>query len=370
MNNKRRIIMNLFKTLQSHPVVTGMVAVAFIATAIAGSALAWGPGRTLFTMAHPSDHPTFDSITDNPNYGDERGFTTVKDLTAGTGNGHNTTLVPGHEYEVQVYIHNDASETLNASGVGIAHDVAVRVALSASVTGTDTVDGFISSSNATPGLIYDSANITSASKVDLEYVNGSAMLYTNHQTAKISDSVITTGVKVGSHDLSGNWLGCLDSAGYLTFKFKVKPLPVVDKDITVCRLSDSTYPVTIKESEFDTAKYSKNPADCTKMIVCRLSDKTYPVTIKTSDFDSSKYSKDVNDCNITVCRLSDKVYPVTIKASEFDSSKYSMSSADCASTVTKLPTTGAGEILGSLMGVGALSYGGHAFMTSLKAKRR
>lgn len=86
--------MNLFKTLQSHPVITGIVSVAAIAVVIAGSALAWGLARKLFTMAHPADHPTFNSITDNPDYGDERGFTTIKDITAGTGNGHNTTPVP------------------------------------------------------------------------------------------------------------------------------------------------------------------------------------------------------------------------------------------------------------------------------------
>ncbi len=77
-----------------------------------------------------------------------------------------------------------------------------------------------------------------------------------------------------------------------------------DKDIQVCRLSDKKYPVTIKESQFDATKYSKNPEDCKtpeeKTIeVCRLSDKKYPVTIKESEFDSAKYSKNPNDCKET-----------------------------------------------------------------------
>ncbi len=40
------------------------------------------------------------------------------------------------------------------------------------------------------------------------------------------------------------------------------PKPPVEKTIEVCRLSDKKYPVTIKESEFDSTKYSKNPNDC------------------------------------------------------------------------------------------------------------
>jgi hypothetical protein len=38
-----------------------------------------------------------------------------------------------------------------------------------------------------------------------------------------------------------------------------------EKTIQVCRLSDKVYPVTIKESEFDSSKYSKNSSDCAEM---------------------------------------------------------------------------------------------------------
>lgn len=165
-------------------------------------------------------------------------------------------------------------------------------------------------------------------------------------------------------------------------KTKTNCNPVV-KNIQVCRLSDKAYPVTIKETEFDSKKYSKNPADCKKeelvsacnlktlkieqnvpkskidnvnytldlekckpaektIIVCRLEDKAYPVTIKESEFDDTKYSKSPADCeaedkNIEVCRLEDKVYPVTIKESEFDSTKYSMDQADCAEEKCPIP---------------------------------
>ena len=203
----------------------GIIAVIAAAVLVPAALLAWGPDRPTYTMEHPADHPTFDSITDNPNYGDEREFTTIKDVTAGSGLTNTAKLLPGHEYQVQIYIHNNAASELNASGKAIAKDVMVRAQLPASVNGKDTVDGFISSSNATPNLIWDSADLTSDSNVNLQFESGSAMLHTNSQQTQLSDNVITTGVKVGDSDLSGIWHGCLQYAGAVTFKIKVAGTP-------------------------------------------------------------------------------------------------------------------------------------------------
>ncbi len=370
--------MNLLKTMRLHPVITGAVTVIAAVATIAGATYAWGPSRQLYTMAHPADHPTFDSITDNPNYGDERGFTTVKDVTANGNFSHNTQLIPGHEYMVQIYIHNDASETLNASGAAIAHDVAARAALSATIDGSDTVDGFITSSNADPKLIYDSATLTSTGKVTLEYIKGSAMLYTNHQTANLSDSVITTGVTVGSHDLSGNWLGCLDSAGYLRFKFKVPaptPPPVVDKDITVCEVNSGNIK-TIKQSEYDAhpSLYADKNSDKCKVKVCDINSGSV-ITIQNDEYNAHKdkyASSDSDKCKtITVCELSTKTVK-TINKDTYNSntSLYAdQDSTTChpvAVTATELPHTGIEGVFG-LVGAGALTYAGYAYIASRRA---
>ncbi len=206
---------------------------AILGAAVTVSAsFAWGPERPTYTMAHPADHVTFNSITDNPNYGDEREFVTIQDVTAGTGLKSTATLTPGHEYLVQVYVHNNAGSSLNASGKGVAKDVTVRAALPASVNGSETVDGFVVAGNAAPKTVYDSASLKSTGKVDLEFVGGSAMLHTNRQQTKLSDKVITTGVKVGDKDLSGSWRGCLDFAGAVTFKIKVKAQPTSTFEMT------------------------------------------------------------------------------------------------------------------------------------------
>ena len=92
-----------------------------------------------------------------------------------------------------------------------------------------------------------------------------------------------------------------------------KPEP---KKIQVCRLADNAYPVTIKESEFDSTKYSKDPNDCKEITVCRLEDKKYPVTIKESQFDEAKYSKNKEDCLTPGVSVTKKVDGVGHKAVE------------------------------------------------------
>lgn len=77
-----------------------------------------------------------------------------------------------------------------------------------------------------------------------------------------------------------------------------KAFEVKEKDIIVCELETKKI-VTIKESEFDASKYSKNLDDCkekpTQIIVCDLTTKEI-VTINEDEFDSNKYSKNLEDC--------------------------------------------------------------------------
>lgn len=219
---------NLLTKLRYVPKRFGMVAALMLASASVAVTFAWGPARDTFTMAHPADHVVFNSITDNPNYGDEREFVIVRDLTTGASYSDTANLVPGHEYKVQLYVHNNARTDLNASGKGVAKDTTVRVVVPASVTGSDTVDGFVKATNADPKEVWDTAELKSANKVDLEFVSGSAHLSTHAQQVSLPDSILTTGVKVGDKDLSGDWRGCLEYAGVVTFKFRVKQPPTND----------------------------------------------------------------------------------------------------------------------------------------------
>jgi|JI10StandDraft_1071094.scaffolds.fasta_scaffold105337_2 uncharacterized repeat protein (TIGR01451 family) len=219
---------NLLTKLRYVPKRFALVAALVVASSTAVLSFAWGPDRPTFTMESPASYVTFNSITNNPMYGDEREFTMIKDLTTGAAIGDETTLVAGHEYQVQVYIHNDASETLNESGVGVAKDTTLRATIPATVNGEAKLYGLVNASNAVPKEVYDSVALKSAGEVSLEYVSGSAKLVTQFQNVALGDELATTGVKVGDQDLSGNWRGCVNQSGVVTFKIRVKDQGVAD----------------------------------------------------------------------------------------------------------------------------------------------
>src|SRR6266496_2880689 len=146
--------------------------IAVAAIVIPAAVMAWGPDRPTYTMAQPADHVTFDSITDNPEVGDERNFLTIKDAanTAAGGWQDSATAQPGHEYLVRVYVHNDAAANLNLKATNVRTKVNVPATTGKSVQ----LGGFITADNAAPNEIWDSATLTSSSDFNVAYEAGSA----------------------------------------------------------------------------------------------------------------------------------------------------------------------------------------------------
>lgn len=198
--------------------------IAVAAIAIPAVVMAWGPDRPTYTMANPADHVTFDSITDNSEVGDERNFLTIKDASNTSAGGwqDSTTAQAGHEYLVRVYVHNDAAANLNLKATNVRTKVNVPTTTGKSVE----LGGFITADNAAPKEIWDSATLTSNSDFNVAYVAGSARLYNNAfgQTgAQLSDNIVTdTGAQLGYDKLDGIIPGCMQYAGYVTFKVKVQ----------------------------------------------------------------------------------------------------------------------------------------------------
>ena len=198
--------------------------VAVAAVAIPAVVMAWGPDRPTYTMAQPADHVTFDSITDNPEVGDERNFLTIKDAsnTAASGWQDSMTAQAGHEYLVRIYVHNDAAANLNLKATNVRTKVNVPTTTGKSIE----LGGFITADNAAPQEIWDSATLTSSNDFNVAYEAGSARLYNNafgQAGAQLSDSIVTsTGAQLGYDKLDGVIPGCMQFAGYVTFKVKVQ----------------------------------------------------------------------------------------------------------------------------------------------------
>jgi len=131
--------------------------------------------------------------------------------------------------------------------------------------------------------------------------------------------------------------------------------PPADNDIKVCDLATKKT-ITIKESQYDTSKHSKNFADCNEapavINVCELATNK-SVTIKETDFDSSKHSKNFDDCK-------EKETPCPIPGKEH----LPADSEDCEETPVQLPETGLADTFTKLLGVVSLTGASAYFLTS------
>ena len=205
--------------------VVAMIAAAVIIPAVA---FAWGPTRETFTMAQPSDHVQFNSITDNPQ-GDERNFVGVRETTAANVWKDDMTVQPGKEYYVRMYVHNNAATSENL----VAQNVTAKVNLPKTTGKSVQVNGFISASNVGANNkgnkgayaeVYDHATFNSPTDFNLAYVSGS-LKYENNafgpNGTALPESIFTsTGAKLGYKSLDGNIPGCFQYSGYVTFKVK------------------------------------------------------------------------------------------------------------------------------------------------------
>lgn len=210
---------------------------------------AWGPqDRATFTYEVPATYPTFNSITNNPTLGDERNFVRVREYGDPNPDGDEVTLEVGKEYEIAIYYHNNAASNYNASGKGIAENVRMRTEFPSYLEAGQSaqVVGFITSSNANPGEVWDSAYLNAHEPVYLNYVVNSAVLHnlgTSNGTPMSGDALLgDQGVLLSYwNDLWGIVPGCNEYGGYLTYRIKVdQPNFSVDKMVKKAD-SDSDY---------------------------------------------------------------------------------------------------------------------------------
>lgn len=199
--------------------------------AIVNSALAWGPSdRPTYTNQSPADYATFNSITDNVAVGDERNFVRVKEAGTEDYYSDEVSVVPGKEYEVYIYYHNNAGSDTNQSGLGLAlltraaatYPAKIGKNASGTLTGEITWK-YITSLNDTAhdGKVWDEAYLrTDYDDVFLRYKPGSAII---HNGGAANGSVLSTnlfsenGTYIGYNSLNGVMPGCAEYSGHITY---------------------------------------------------------------------------------------------------------------------------------------------------------
>ncbi|MBR2994515.1 DUF11 domain-containing protein [Candidatus Saccharibacteria bacterium] len=224
-------------------IVAGASILSCVGIMSASSAMAWGPERATFTMDNPATYPTFNSITDNPTIGDERDFVRVGEINADVTNLKNEIeVVPGRQYLVYIYFHNNASSTYNDAAhnnSGVAFQTRMSTSFSTVLTPSErgVITGTISAENSNPTAVWDEAYMTTQTdKVLLHYVAGSAKIYNDF---KANGSVMPSslfseqGTYLGLNSLNGIILGCEEYHGAVSYVLQAEELGgSIDKTVS------------------------------------------------------------------------------------------------------------------------------------------
>lgn len=236
INNMFKNFINYLKFVkQSHARVLITIIALLIIPAAIGMA-EWYPQRPVFDYNNPADRvgsmdgPVFNSFINTPSYGDERAFVDARksdQTAAGSYKDQIVNVTQGSdEIVVRMYVHNNANQSTNDSGVGVARNTRVRVFVPSATDTSLRARGYISADNATPQLVEDTVDFTDSVPFGVEYKPGSAILYNNgpfSDGVALNDSIVTdAGAPIGWDALNGNLPGCFQYEAVVQVTLKVK----------------------------------------------------------------------------------------------------------------------------------------------------
>ena len=236
---------------------------------ITSTAFAWGPSeRPTYTNQQPADYATFNSIVNNEAVGDERNFVRVKELGTDDKYSDEVSVVPGKEYEVYLYYHNNAGTDMNASGVGLALQTKAAATYPAKISkdAAGTLTGeitwkYITSKTDTvvhDGKVWDEATLkTDYDDVVLRYKLGSATI---HNSGQSNGSVLSTnlfsegGTYIGFNSLNGVVPGCAEYSGHITYTLVAEKIDSSFNKMVSLDGENWSKEVTAKPGDFVTYK--------------------------------------------------------------------------------------------------------------------
>jgi hypothetical protein len=186
----------------------------------------WGPARATFKMDQPATYAVLNSITDNPSYGDERTFFTVR--SAGPNFKTAQKVTAGDVLTFRVFYENSAADNFEDSDPSWIHGATATLAYDDSPLLRRSM--YLSISAANSPTIWSGLVLESEKLFSLEYVSGSAQLFNNAhgtKTAKgpykfnLDELRSARGLTLGYDDMDGTIRPGYQYAGYLYFDMKV-----------------------------------------------------------------------------------------------------------------------------------------------------
>ncbi len=236
----RRILKKIFGKPKRVAVLASLLVLGLVPLVASAG---WGPDRPIKDWNKPADrtgfnHVVFNSFIHTPYYGEEPAFYDAKNanITHPGGFADKVNVKPGETLLLRTYVHNNANQSLNASGKGVAKNTQVRVFLPTAQASSLRSISYISADNAAPKTVVDTVDFTGNTAFALQYVPGSARAVTNGRPSgyKVADSIVTSGAKVGYRGPDGTVPGCFQYTMVVTLKVKVvTPKVVLEKHIRI-----------------------------------------------------------------------------------------------------------------------------------------
>lgn len=241
-------VKHMFSGRRSKLILASTTLAVMAAVAVPMIKAEWYPNRPAFDYnkpCNPNDSdkydrcgslegPVFNSFINTPSYGDERAFFDARrsdQTAAGSYENVLSNVTEGsQEVVLRTYVHNNANQSTNASGKGVAKNTKVRILLPSAEGQALRARSYISASNATPQLVEDTVDLTANRKFRVEYIPGSAKIFSNGPVngQTLSDNIVTTGAPIGHSSLNGDMPGCFEYEAVVQIRVKIK---VAETDI-------------------------------------------------------------------------------------------------------------------------------------------
>jgi uncharacterized repeat protein (TIGR01451 family) len=178
--------------------------------------------KTAYDRCGSLTGPVFNSFVNTPSYGDERAFFDGRrsDITSNANADQINDVTQGSkEVVLRTYVHNNANQNTNASGLGVAKDTKVRILLPTDTAQVLRARSYISADNA--AQVEDTADMLGTQQFSVSYVPGSAKLLRGTSQYALSDNIVTTGALIGDQQMNGNLPGCFDYAALVEIHVKI-----------------------------------------------------------------------------------------------------------------------------------------------------
>lgn len=189
----------------------------------------WGPDRPTYTWRFPAHYTVFNSIIDNPVYGDERRFLRGK-RSDESPKAYEAwlSLVPNATYTFYAHLHNNLSTKYSQASDDARLNLRIPWRAPADAEEGVQLVALISAKNAEPRTIWSSVRLYNDTETDIaiDFVPGSATLHTKHlEGVQLDDQVIgERGALIGGKRLDGVISGNVDEAGYVKFECRTREL--------------------------------------------------------------------------------------------------------------------------------------------------